>query len=173
MRSEKTILVEYIGGLIENSAFLYFVNYKGLTVEAFSDFRGKLATNGAKCHVLKNRLISKAAEQVKADALASYKMVGDTAVIFGQGDPGAVAKVIAEFAKVSEPVVVKGGFLDNVMLSENDVKIIADLPPREVLLAQLLGVLEGPKRNLVTVLNNSVAQIVNVLNNYQSKLEEN
>ena len=173
MRSEKTILVEYIGGIIENSAFLYFVSYKGLTVEQFSDFRNKLADSGAKCHVLKNSLINKAAEKVNAEALASLKMTGDTAVIFGQGDPGAVAKVVADFAKASEPVVVKGGFLDNVLLSDADVKAISDLPPREILLAQLLGVLEGPKRNLVTVLNNSVAQIVNVLNNYQSKLEEN
>lgn len=171
MRSEKTILAEYIGGIIEDSAFLYFVSYKGLTVEEFSSFRDKLADNGARCHVLKNTLIRKAAAKVGADSLADFKLAGDTAVVFGAGDPGAVAKLVADFAKEKEPVVVKGGFLDGSILSVDDVKAISDLPPREILLAQLLGVLEGPKRNLVTVLNNGVAQIVNVLSNYKDKLE--
>lgn len=172
MRSEKTILAEYIGGIIENSAFLYFVSYKGLTVEEFSSFRDKLADNGARCHVLKNTLIRKAAANVGADSLVEFKLSGDTAVVFGAGDPGAVAKVVADFAKENEPIVVKGGFLDGDILSVEDVKAISDLPPREILLAQLLGVLEAPKRNMVTVLNNSVAQIVNVLSNYKDKLED-
>ena len=171
MRSEKTVMVNYIADLMESSAFVYFISYKGLDVSSFNKFRDDLFEQGAECHVLKNRLIKKAAELKEVNELASLELKGDTAIVCGQGDPGAVAKVIKEFSDDNEVLAAKAGYLDGSILSSAEVEAIASLPSREILYAQLLGVLEAPKRNFVSVLNNSVSSIVNVVSNYKDKLE--
>ncbi|OGV45157.1 MAG: 50S ribosomal protein L10 [Lentisphaerae bacterium GWF2_44_16] len=173
MRVEKTQLVSDIGKLLNDSSFMYFVSYKGLSVKDFSEFRGALAQHDAKCHVLKNRLIKKAAELKGITALGNLKLREDTALITGKGDPGAVAKAIETFLKTHEALAPKGGLIEGELLSGSDVKAIASIPPREVLYAQLVGVIQAPTRNLVTVLNAKVASLVNVLNAYKNKLSEN
>ena len=173
MRTEKTQMVNDIGEIISKSSFLFFVNYKGLKVGDFSELRNRLAKHEAGCHVLKNRLIRKAAELQGIDALAQIKLKDDTAMIYGSGDAGTVAKVISEFFKAHEQLAPKGGFLEGEVLVKEDIDYIAALPSREVLYAQLIGVIQAPARNLVSVLNNKASEIVNVLNNYKSKLEEN
>ena len=70
MRNEKVHLVNYIGGLLKDSDYVYFVSYKGLTVKGFSEFRTQIAKHNAECHVLKNSLIRKAAELSKIEVLA-------------------------------------------------------------------------------------------------------
>ncbi len=171
MRFEKQYVVDYIGNLVEESAFVYFISYKGLDVTSFNQFRDELFKQGAECHVLKNRLIKKAAELRNLDDLAAVELIGDTAIVCGSGDAGAVAKVIKEFAKSNEQLAAKAGYIDGAVLTATDVDTIASLPSKEVLQAQLLSVLEAPKRNFVSVLNNSVAGIVNVVNAYKDKLE--
>ncbi|QSH39998.1 50S ribosomal protein L10 [Lentisphaerota bacterium ZTH] len=173
MRSEKTHLVNYIGGLLKDSDYVYFVSYKGLDVKQFSDFRSQLADKEAQCHVLKNRLIKKAAELFEIEDLASFELKDTTALISGSGDPGAVAKVIKDFGKEHEAVAAKGGYFEGAVLSEQDVCEIAALPAKEVLQAQLLGVLQAPARDFVSVLNAKAATILNVLNAYKDKIENN
>jgi large subunit ribosomal protein L10 len=172
MRSEKSHLIDYIGGLLKDSEYVYFVSYKGLSVKEFSDFRDRIAKNDGQCHVLKNRMIRKAAELFEIDALASFELKDSTAVISGSGDPGTVAKVITEFGKEHEEVAAKGGYFEGALLSVNDVQAIAALPPKDVLYAQLLGVLQAPARDFVSVLNAKAATILNVLNAYKDKLEK-
>ncbi|UDQ97571.1 50S ribosomal protein L10 [Lentisphaerota bacterium WC36G] len=172
MRFEKQYVVNYIGDLVENSAFVYFVSYKGLDVTKFNEFRDELFKQSAECHVMKNRLVTKAAELRNLDDLAALKLAGDTAMVCGTGDAGAVAKVIKEFAKENEQLAAKAGYIDGSVLTAADVDAIASLPSKEVLQAQLLGLLEAPKRNFVSVLNNSVTSIVNVVNAYKNKIEE-
>jgi large subunit ribosomal protein L10 len=173
MRFEKTQMVNDIGKLLNDSAFVFFVTYKGLSVKKFSDFRNKLAECEASCHVLKNTLIKKAAELHGPAELADFELLNDTAMVTGNGDAGMVAKVIDNFFKANEEVAPKGGYMEGAALSETDVKDIAALPPREVLYAQIIGVIQAPARNFVSVLNNKASSIVNVLNNYKNKLEEN
>lgn len=172
MRVEKTQLVSDIGKLLNESSFMYFVSYRGLSVKDFSEFRGALAKHDAKCHVLKNRLIKKAAELNGITALSGLKLREDTAIVTGNGDPGAVAKAIETFLKAHETLKAKGGMIEGGLLSGDDVKAIASIPSREVLYAQLIGVIQAPTRNLVTVLNAKVTSIVNVLNAYKNKLGE-
>jgi len=171
MRSEKIQMVNDIGSILKDSDFVFLITYKGLTVADFAEFRGNLAEANADCLVLKNRLIRKAAEQVGLDEFAKMDLTGDTAVVSGKGDAGAIAKVISTFGKKCDAVAPKSGLLDGEILSESDVKEIASLPPREVLLAQLLGVLEAPSRNLVGVLNTKATEILNILNAYKNSKE--
>lgn len=172
MRSEKNHLVNYIGGLLKDSDYVYFVSYKGLTVEDFSDFRNKLADSNAECHVLKNRMIKKAAELFDVKALSEFELKDSTALINGSGDPGAIAKIITEFGDKNSAVAPKGGYFEGAVLSVNDVNEIASLPPKKVLQSQLLGVLQAPARDFVCLLNAKAATILNVLNAYKDKLEK-
>ena len=173
MRIEKTQIVNDITTIIENSAFLYMVSYKGLKVKEFNELRVDLDKVDAKCHILKNRLISKAAEIKKLDNLAGVKLVGDTALISGEGDPGAVAKSLSEFSKKYKSMTFKCGYLDGSVLKAEDVEAISKLPPKEVLLSQLLGTLQAPTRNLVSLLNTKLSGIVYILGSYKEKLEQN
>ncbi|WP_176013154.1 50S ribosomal protein L10 [Victivallis sp. Marseille-Q1083] len=171
MRSEKSHLVNYIGGLLTGSDYIYFVSYQGLQVKQFSQLRNQLAGLGAECHVLKNTLIRKAAELSSLEALAKSELTDSTAVICGKGDPSAVAKAVIEFGKTNEALAAKGGYFEGALLSVADFDAIASLPPKEVLQAQLLGVLQAPSRNLVSLLNAKAASILNVLNAYKEKLD--
>ena len=171
MRSEKTHLVNYIGGLLKDSDFVYFVSYKGLNVAEFSDFRNLLADNNAECHVLKNRMVKKAAELFELTALSEVELKNSTALICGSGDPGSIAKIITDFGDKNKAVAPKGGYFEGAALSINDVNEIASLPPKEVLQSQLLGVLQAPARDFVCLLNAKAATILNVLNAYKDKLE--
>lgn len=172
MRSEKTTLVNSIGQMIVDSDYVYFVTFTGMPVKEFTKFRLELAKCSADCTVLKNSLIRKAAELKDIQSLAQYIMTGDTALISGKGDAGVVAKVIKEFNKSNSKLAAKGGYFEGTVLNVVDVEHIASLPPKPVLYAQLLGVLQAPARDFVSVLNAKVASIVNVLSNYQEKLEK-
>jgi large subunit ribosomal protein L10 len=172
MRSEKTHLVNYVGGLLKNSEYVYFVNYKGLTVKKFSEFRNLIAKHDAKCHVIKNTIIRKSAELSELASLAKCELKESTAMIVGKGDPSVVAKTIIEFSKTNAMLAAKGGYFEGLVLTDADVKAIASLPSREILYAQLLGLLQAPARNLVCVLNAKAASIINVLNSYKDKLEK-
>ena len=170
MRIEKQFLVASIVDAVKNSDYVYFVSYAGLTVKSFSELRNQLADAGAKCTVQKNTLIKKAADQLELE-LEAIDLTASTAMVYGQGDCSAVAKLLVEFGKKQEQVKAKGGYMDGAVLSSAEVGALADLPAKPVLQAMLLGVLQAPARNLVTVLNAKVASIVNVVNAYKDKLE--
>ena len=170
MRIEKRQIVNDISVIIENSSFLYMVSYKGLKVKEFNQLRSDLDKVEAQCHILKNSLILKAAELKKIENLAAIELIGDTAIISGSGDPGEVAKSLSDFAKKHKVVSFKGGYLDGSVLSGVDVESISMLPPREILLAQLLGTLEAPARSLASLLNTKLSSIVYVINSYKEKL---
>lgn len=158
--------------MLSASDYVYFVSYKGITVKKFTQFRIELAKQSADCTILKNKLILKAAELSNFGKLASFKLDGDTAMISGRGDAGAVAKIIKDFNKTNGEVAPKGGMIEGEVLSIADVDAIAALPSKEVMQAMLLGVLQAPARNFVSLLNNAVAGVVNVVNNYKEKLEK-
>ena len=170
MRIEKQYLVASIVDAVKNSDYVYFVSYAGLTVKSFSELRNQLAAANANCKVQKNTLIKKAADQLELE-LEAIDLTAGTAMVYGQGDCSAVAKLLVEFGKKQEQVKAKGGYMDGAVLSAAAVGALADLPAKPVLQAMLLGVLQAPARNLVTVLNAKVSSIVNVVNAYKDKLE--
>ncbi|HPY91585.1 MAG TPA: 50S ribosomal protein L10, partial [Lentisphaeria bacterium] len=170
MRSEKKQMVQEVMGLIDNRPVI-LITYKGLKANVFNAFRAKLSepSINAACRVVPNTLLRIAAKQLGMDALANTPLAGDTALISGAGDPVALAKAVREFAKGREEVKVKLSVVEGALLSEADTYALADLPSREVLLAQVLGLLQAPAGQLVRVLNAKVASIVYVLNDYCTK----
>ena len=124
--------------------------------------------------MLKNRFINKMAELNGLTALAEFKLTGDTAMISGKGDAGPVAKAIKAFSTETKGVLsAKGGYFDGEVLNAEQVIAIADLPGKDALRAQLLGLLVAVPTGLVRVLNAKASSIVNVINAYKNKLEEN
>lgn len=171
LRAEKIQL----GGVIENllkDRPAILISYQGLTANVSNEFRGKLAAINAECHVVKNTLVKKAAAKLGLKGLAEAALDHDTALVSGDCDPVALAKTLREFAKGKDQIKVKYGVLDGVLLSAADVAALADLPPREVLLAQLLGLLQAPGSQLVRVLNAKIASVVYVLDAIRKKKEE-
>ncbi len=167
MRNEKTYMVNHISSVLTESDYVYFMTYSGLKVQDMATLRAKLAETNAKCQVLKNSLIAKSIEIAGISVLSGFEFKESTALVFGKGDASASAKVLAEFGKTFKQVTTKGGYFDGQLLEASDVEVIASLPSKEVLRAQLLGVLQGPARNLVSLLNNKAASIINVINAYK------
>lgn len=172
MRNDKRYLVDYIGGLMKDADYVYLISYTGLSVKAFTELRAELAKTGAECHVLQNTLIRKAGELLGIEAIATLPLTDGTALVSGKGDASAAAKAIVEFGKKNEMVAPKGGYFEGALLTPAEVGDIAALPSKPVLQAMLLGVLQAPARNLVTVLNAKAASILNVLNAYKEKIQE-
>lgn len=170
MRVEKKQIVSDIGSIIAESAFLYMISYKGLKVKEINELRDNLYKANAKCTVLKNRMIKQAGKANGIDVIAEMDLKGDTAMISGKGDPGAVAKSLSDFAKTYKQVEFKGGYLDGSALSAADVEAISKLPSKEVLQAQLLGTLQAPMSTLVRLFNAKLSSIVYVLDSYKEKV---
>jgi large subunit ribosomal protein L10 len=173
MRNEKLHLVNYIGSLLTESDFVYFVNCNKMSVKEVSNLREQLAGANANCRVIKNNMIRKTIEVKEITPLNGMEFKGSTAIVSGSGDPSPVAKVIQEFSKSNDKLVATGGLFEGTALSGQDVNDIASMPSREVLYSMLLSVMQGPARGLVTVLNAKASSIVNVINAYKNKLEEN
>jgi large subunit ribosomal protein L10 len=161
MRAEKADIVSDLQTKLSGSPFLLITEYTGLNVAQFSELRVRLGGVGAECRVVKNTFLRKAAKGAGLPDLAELK--GQTAVITGSKDVAAAAKVLKTFVSEFQKPLVKGGVLDRALLSSDDVRNIADLPSREILLAQLLGVLQSPAAKLVRLLNEPASALARIL----------
>lgn len=137
-------------------------NYIGLNVAEMNSLRRKLRESGSEYHVVKNTLLHRASEGNAAEPLREFYQQ-NTAVALSYSDPVAPAKILVEFAKDNPKLIIKAGALNGKLVSANGIKALADLPPRDVLLGQLLSVMNGVPISLVRVLSGVQQQLVNVL----------
>jgi len=142
-RPEKVATVAEIVDKMSAVSTVFVSEYRGLTVGNLADLRRALRDAGGEHKVYKNTLARRAAVETGNSALVDL-LVGPSALTFVTGDAAAVAKVLREFAKTNPLLVLKGGALGGSSLSAKDVEALADLPPREVLLAQFAGALQAP-----------------------------
>lgn len=177
MRSEKLQMLEVVKGLIEGKQ-CFLIGFDAISVADFSKVRIELAKLGADCHVVKNTLLRKAAQALGMSEMAGQELKGTTALISGDVDPVAMAKVIKTAIKDTlgadkKPrLTVKFAIVEGALLNAADVDALAELPPREVLLGQLLGLLQAPAGQLVRVLNAKLSSVVYVLNAFLQKKEQ-
>ena len=130
-----------------------------------SDCFAKMRENGVEYFVVKNTLARFAAKNAGLDELCDV-LEGTTSIAICEGDPVAAAKVVAEFSKklaAQEKFVIKSGFVDGKVISVDEVKALADLPSREVLVATVLGTLIAPVRGLATVLDANISGLARVM----------
>ncbi len=172
MRAEKQQLSKDIQALLVSSSGAFLISYKGAKVSEFSALRKELRGVGSECHVVPNRILRKSAAALDIQALATLKVTGETALVAGGKDPAKTAKVLKEYFKAHKALGFRAGMLDKKMITAAGVEALADLPPREILLAQMLGVMQGVPRQLVTVLNAKVASVLYVLKAIADKKEK-
>lgn len=145
---------EIVAGLREtlsDSSLAVVINYRGLTVAEISDLRNRLRPTGASCTVTKNRFMGKAIEgDDKWSALDSL-LNDTTAFIMAKDDVGAAVKAYQAFQKETKKTEVIGGVMEGKLLSQNDVKAIADLPSKEELYAQIAGATNSIVANIAVL----------------------
>ncbi|NLY50241.1 MAG: 50S ribosomal protein L10 [Firmicutes bacterium] len=170
-RPEKEAIVAELKDKFSRAKAVILTDYRGLTVAEITELRRKMREAGLEFKEAKNTLTRIAVQDFVGSDLDSY-LPGPTALAFAYEDPVAPAKILSEFAKTHKALEIKGGVLDNKVIGPEGVKALADLPPREVLVAQLLGVLQGPIRGLVTVLSGPQRNLVYVLDAIRKQKEE-
>jgi large subunit ribosomal protein L10 len=142
-RQEKVAVVAEIREKLSAADAAIITEYRGMGVAALAQLRRTLRQSGAEYKVYKNTLARFAAHDAGIDGLEAL-LVGPTAITFVNGDVAAAAKALRETAKTNPLLIIKGGSLGKNLLSAKDIEALADLPPRDVLLAQLAGALQAP-----------------------------
>ena len=163
MRPEKANIVSDLSEKLNRSPFLLVTDYQGMKVAQFGELRNRLAPTGAQVHVVKNSFLKRAMTASGLPDLAE-QLSGQTALVTGEKDVAPVAKVLKTFAAEFKVAAVKIGVVDKSVLSTAEVESLADLPSREVLLAQFLGVLLAPATKLARILNEPAASLARLLN---------
>jgi large subunit ribosomal protein L10 len=170
-KEKKEELVAEYTEMLQNSRALLVTDFRGLNTSEITKLRRKVAEADATFIIIKNRLFRLAMQNVGLDIPEDF-LAGPVAAGFCYGDVPPVAKALTEFADDTEILVVKGGLLDHRFLSDAEIKALADLPPLEVIRAQLLGLMDAPAANIAGVMASSVRQVVNVLSAYTDKGED-
>jgi len=162
MRAEKQNLTKEYVARLNASPFFIVVGYTGLKVGPMTELRKRLNKAGAEVHVVKNSIFRIAAKESGVAEL-NGSLDGQVAVITGQKDVSAAAKVVKNFSAEFDKLKVRFGFLDKNRLEPADLVALADLPSIEVLRGKLLGVLQAPGTKLVVLLNTPASQLARVL----------
>jgi large subunit ribosomal protein L10 len=162
MRPEKTLIVSDIREKLQASPYLLVVDFTGMKVPHFENLRTRLADAGARMSVVRNTFLRIAAAELKMPEL-SDSLAGQTAMVTGETDICAAAKVLKTFAAEFKLPTVRAGVLDNAALSADQVAALADLPSKDVLRAKLLGLLQTPASQFVRILNEPAASLARVL----------
>jgi len=145
-------------------------DYRGLNVQEISTLRRQLREVDVELQVVKNTLARRAAAETDFERIVE-SFVGPTSIAFTEGDVVAMAKVMTEYAKREPKLEIRAGLAEGQALTPERVAALAELPPREVLLAQVLGSLKSPMSGLVGVLQGVVRQLVYVLAAIQRERE--
>ncbi|MBI5781120.1 MAG: 50S ribosomal protein L10 [Rhodocyclales bacterium] len=149
-RNEKAAVIEDVAAQAAKSQTLAIAEYRGLTVEALNKLRVDARSKGVYLHVLKNTLARRAVTGTPFE-VAAESMVGPLIYGFSE-DAVAAAKVIADFSKGNDKLVIKGGAYAGKVLNADGVKALAAIPSKEVLLSQLAGLLKSPVQRTAAVL---------------------
>src|SRR6266481_1003790 len=128
MRPEKANIVEDIVGRLNSSPFVFVTEYTGLRVDQFAELRTRLGGVGAKCHVVRNTFLRRAVADAGLPELKDLR--GQTAIVIGEKDVAAAAKVLKTFAAEFKKPTVKAGIVDRLAVSGEQIQTIADLQAR-------------------------------------------
>ena len=162
MRPEKTLIVSDVRDKLKASPYLLIVDFTGMKVPHFETLRTRLGEAGAKLSVVRNTFLRIAAQELQMPEI-SDSLAGQTAMVTGDADICAAAKVLKTFSAEFKKPTVRAGVLDNAALTSAQVAELADLPSKDTLRAKLLGLLQTPASQLVRLLNEPAASLARVL----------
>lgn len=167
-KETKQAMVELYEEWLEKSQAVVVAEYTGLTMKELDDLRAKLREVGGEFHIVKNTL-SKLALKNKGYEVDDEVFLGSTAMGFGFEDAPALAKVLSDYAKESDFVKIKSGYLGKDAVDASGIKALADLPPLPVMRAMLMGTILAPASQLARVLAEPGRQIAAVVKAYASE----
>jgi large subunit ribosomal protein L10 len=159
---KKAATIEQIREWSEQSQAQIFADYRGLTVREITNLRRKLRPAGAEFHIVKNTLYRRAWNNQVPEELEPI-LHGPTAVAFVIGDPSTSAKAVTEFMKEARKMELKGLLMKGIVYPADSIEGLAKLPPREVLISQVLGAIQSPISGLVGTLSEIIGQFVRTL----------
>jgi large subunit ribosomal protein L10 len=168
--AEKTAVIDELTGKFNESSGAVLTEYRGLTVAQLSELRGNLRGN-ATFTVTKNTLAKVAATNAGVGDAVAPMLAGPSAIAFVEGDVAQAAKGLLDFAKANPLLVIKGGVLDGKALTAAEIGKLADLEPREVLLAKLAGAMKASMSNAAATFNALPTQMALLADALRAKLE--
>ncbi|MDR0433454.1 MAG: 50S ribosomal protein L10 [Gracilibacteraceae bacterium] len=167
--TEKQKIVEEIKEKFRGARGVVLADYRGLTVAEVTDLRNQLRAAGIEYRVLKNTMIRRAADEIELQGLEPY-LKGPTAAAFAE-DPVAPAKILVEYSRKYKAFEIKAGVLENRVIDADGVSRLAELPSREVLLAQTLAGISAPLQGMVNVLQAPLRQLAYALEDLRKTKE--
>ena len=172
LKEQKAKIVEELSDTLSQSPLALLTDYKGMSVEEITKLRDELYKVNAKYRVVKNTLIRLALEraEIPAGELDSA-LEGTTAVLYTEGDTILALKTLYNFIRETKKPVVKCGIMDGKFIDATQAKEFSTLPPREILLAQLIGQMQAPIYGLHAVLSGTLRKFLYALNAIKEKKE--
>jgi large subunit ribosomal protein L10 len=159
---QKIDIVEKYSEKFKDAKGVYLANYSGIDVHTVTEIRKKFRESDIEDKVLKNRLAKRSLNNAGISELDEY-LKGVTAYIIDYSDPVSPAKIIKEFNKKNEVLQVKAVYVEGKVLSADEAKRLADLPSREALLSQFVGLLQSPMTKFAGTLQASMQKLVRTL----------
>ena len=169
-RADRDKQVQELHELFSGIEMAVLTDYRGLTVDEMSDLRTKLRDVEARFRVVKNTLSIRAADGTPLEAVKDH-FTGPVAILYTAGDPVGPAKALMDFIKGNDKLEAKVGILSGNTIEAADIKRLADMPSREVMLAQALATMNAPASNFVRTLNEIPSSFVRVLGSIQRQKE--
>ena len=172
LKEQKAKIIEELSDVLSNSPLALLTDYKGMSVEEITKLRDELYKVDAKYRVVKNTLVKLALKraEIPTDELSSA-LEGTTAVLYTDGDSILALKALYNFIKETKKPIVKCGMMDGKFIDAEQAKELSTLPPREILLAQLVGQMQAPIYGLHAVLSGTLKKVLYVLNAIKEKKE--
>jgi len=164
-------LVKHMKDGVTGNDNVFLLSYSKVSGLQMSDLRKSLNQNGATMCVTKNSVIQLALNEIEQKELAE-KISGQTALIWGGADSSEVSKILVDFMKQSEDIIVQGGLLQGKPIEKDDVKKLSELPSRKVLLSMLLSTIQAPLTRLAGALNAKTRDLVSVLKQLSERSEQ-
>jgi large subunit ribosomal protein L10 len=173
LKAEKERIVAELAERLKSTSTLFVADYRGLSVTEIDELRTKLIEHGARFTVVKNTLTKRAAEQAGAEALLAL-LDGPTAIAFieADGDMVAVAKALADSARTTRVLAIRGGILDGSPIGEEEVRNLATLPPVDVLRGQVIGAITAPLMTVVGLISAPVRDLLGLIDARIEQLKE-
>lgn len=150
-RADKVAAVDEIAADLSAAEAVFITEYRGLDVDAFAALRRNLRASGATCKVVKCTLARRAAQKAGLDFLQD-EFVGPVAIVYAGEEVAGAAKALADFSKDHDQLVIRSGVLDGNAVAEADIRALAKLPSREVLLSEIAGLFEAPLSQFAALL---------------------
>jgi large subunit ribosomal protein L10 len=168
-RDQKSEKIDQIAAHLGEAQAVYAVDYRGLSVPQAAELRASLREHDATFRVVKNTLTLRAADKAGMEQLKELVAEGPTALTFVRGDAALAAKVLDTFSRQANVLQFKGGLMDGQALEADDIRQLARLPSREVLVAQFAGVVASPITGLVRGLGSLIGGLAVALGQIQSQ----